>query len=241
MYMEKVSVIIPTFNRFKYLLNTIKSVKEQTYKNIEIIVVNDCSTEKEYYEYNWIENNIIVLHLETNTKIKFGFACAAYVRNQGIEVSTGKYIGFCDDDDIWFPHKIELQLHAMKKNDCKMSSTDGLIGRGIYNSNNVYKKYNAEHFFSILQNIYINKRSNLLANGFPKIWNVEFLKIHNCVICSSVLMEKEILDKINNMRCVKNGKEDYDCWLRALEHTNSVYVQAICFYYDDGHGDGQQY
>ena len=51
--MEKVSVIIPTFNRFKYLLNTIKSVREQTYKNLEIIVVNDCSTQKEYYEYNW--------------------------------------------------------------------------------------------------------------------------------------------------------------------------------------------
>ena len=51
--MDIVSVIIPTFNRFKYLLNTIKSVKEQTYNNIEIIVVNDCSTEKEYYEYNW--------------------------------------------------------------------------------------------------------------------------------------------------------------------------------------------
>ena len=45
---ECVSVIIPTFNRFKYLLNTIKSVKEQTYTNIEIIVINDCSTEREY-------------------------------------------------------------------------------------------------------------------------------------------------------------------------------------------------
>lgn len=59
--MEKVSVIIPTFNRFKYLLNTIKYVKEQTYKNIEIIVVNDCSTEKEYYEYNWVKNNIPIV------------------------------------------------------------------------------------------------------------------------------------------------------------------------------------
>ena len=47
----KVSVIIPTFNRFKYLLNTIKSIKKQTYKNIEIIVVNDRSTQKEYYDY----------------------------------------------------------------------------------------------------------------------------------------------------------------------------------------------
>ena len=70
--MDIVSVIIPTFNRFNYLLNTIKSVKEQTYNNIEIIVVNDCSNEKEYYEYNWKENNINIIHLETNSKNLFG-------------------------------------------------------------------------------------------------------------------------------------------------------------------------
>jgi len=46
--MDKVSIIIPTYNRFNYLLNTIKSIKEQTYLNIEIIVVNDKSIEKEY-------------------------------------------------------------------------------------------------------------------------------------------------------------------------------------------------
>ncbi len=39
----------------------------------------------------------------------------------------------------------------------------------------------------------------------------------------------------------KNGYEDYDCWLRALEHTDSVYVKDICFYYDIGHGDGKNY
>ena len=49
--MDKVSVIIPTYNRFNYLLNTINSVKNQTYSNIEIIVVNDCSLEIEYYKY----------------------------------------------------------------------------------------------------------------------------------------------------------------------------------------------
>ena len=47
------------------------------------------------------------------------------------KISTSKYIGFCDDDDTWFPNKIELQLKAMKITGCKMSSTDGLIGNGI--------------------------------------------------------------------------------------------------------------
>jgi len=101
--MDKVSVIIPTYNRFHYLLNTIKSVQKQTHKNIEIIIVNDCSTQKEYYTYNWDDINII--HLPENSKKTFGFACAGYVRNKGIEEATGKYIAFCDDDDIWFPKK----------------------------------------------------------------------------------------------------------------------------------------
>jgi glycosyltransferase involved in cell wall biosynthesis len=239
--MDKVSVVIPTYNRFHFLLNTIKSIKEQTYTNIEIIVVNDCSTEKEYYKYDWKANNIIIIHLEINSKQKFGYACAGFVRNKGIEISSGKYIAFCDDDDNWFPYKIYLQVRAMKVTGCKMSSTDGLYGNGVYNSTKKYPIYNAQHYYNTLQTIYRDKGSNLLDNGFPTIWNVDFLKIHNCMICSSVMIEKEILDKINNFKNMKPPGEDYDCWLRALEHTNSVYVKYVCFYYDGGHGYGQNY
>ena len=65
--MEKVSVIIPSFNRFKYLLNTIESVKKQTYTNLEIIVINDTSTQKEYYDYDWNANDITIIHLDKNS------------------------------------------------------------------------------------------------------------------------------------------------------------------------------
>jgi len=237
---DKVSVIIPTYNRFRYLLNTIKSVKEQTYSNLEIIVINDTSTQPEYYDYDWEANGIKIINLEKNSKCIFGYACAAFVRNKGIEVASGKYIAFCDDDDIWFPNKLELQLNAMKETGCKMSSTDGFIGYGVYDSTKKYQKFNAEHFYGTLQNIYRSRGSDMLDNGFPHIWTLDFLHIHNCMICSSVLIEKDILDKINNMNCIHYA-EDYDCWLRALQHTNSVYIEDICFYYDDCHGDGRNY
>ena len=237
--MDLVSVIIPTYNRFKFVLNTIESVKTQTYKNIEIIVVNDCSTEKEYYEYNWDGVNII--HLPQNSKQIFGFACAGHVRNKGIEQAKGKYIAFCDDDDIWFPNKIELQINAMKRTGCKMSSTDGFIGNGPYNSNVSYKKFNAEFGFDYITNKFKQHNSNLFDNGFPEIFNKEFMTINNSMISCSVMFEKEILDKINNFKHLKNADEDYDCWLRALDHTNSVYVEDICIYYDDSHGYGRNY
>ena len=237
--MDKVSVIIPTYNRFYYLLNTIESVKNQTYKNIEIIVINDCSTQKEYYEYDW--QNIKIIHLEKNTKDIFGYVCAGYVRNQGIKIADGKYIAFCDDDDIWFPNKIELQIKYMEKYNCKISSTDGFIGNGVFNSSKEYPKFLTEAMYETVINIYKNKGSNLLNNGFPTIWNLEFLKIHNCVICSSVIIEKKILDKINGFKDIKPPGEDYDCWLRALEYSDSVYVNDICFYYDNNHADGQHY
>ena len=146
--MDKVSVIIPTYNRFKSLLNAVNSVINQTYQNIEIIIVNDCSTEKEYYEYNF-GNNINIIHLTQNSKEKFGIGSAGYTRNEGIKQSSGQYIAFLDDDDSWFPEKLDLQINAMKQTGCKMSCTDGLIGHDIIynNQNNInYRKYNAEFF-----------------------------------------------------------------------------------------------
>nr|QBK89177.1 MAG: glycosyl transferase family 2 [Mimivirus LCMiAC02] len=240
--MKKISVIIPTYNRFKYLLNAIKSVKDQTYKNIEIIVVNDGSTQKSYYTHDFGDVNII--HLEENTKKKFGFPCVGYTRTVGMKKATGKYIAVLDDDDIWFPNKLEMQINAMEKSGCKMSCTEGLVGNGIYNPKKKYKKFNSEHYYGILRNIYRMKGNNELKNGFPDIWNLDFLKIHNCIICSSVLIETELLKKINYMKYISIGKwpfEDYDCWLRALEHTDCIYVKNICFYYDSGHGDGQNH
>jgi hypothetical protein len=138
----------------------------------------------------------------------------------------------------------------MKETGCKMSSTDGLHGAGVYDSNKKYKIYNKEHFYSTLQNIYRSKGSNLLDNGFPKIWNLDFLKIHNCIIACSVLIHKDIIMKIGKKREIKMGGAlidgdiihiDYDFWLRALEHTDCVYVDDVCFYYDAGHGDGNLY
>ena len=61
-----VSVVIPTYNRFEYLLDAIKSVQNQTYSNVEIIVVNDCSTQEQYYSFNF-GSSVKIYHLLFDT------------------------------------------------------------------------------------------------------------------------------------------------------------------------------
>jgi len=236
-----VSCIIPTYNRFTYLLNTIKSIKSQTYTNLEIIVVNDKSTQEEYYTFDWSAIDVKMFHLEKNTREIFGYVCSSYVRNFGVSHSKGEYIAFCDDDDIWLPNKISLQMEAIKNTGCGMCSTDGLYGKGVYDPNKKYQIYNAELNYDYLKEKYKKANTNFLDNGFPSIWTYPFLRIHNCIITSSVLMKKELFDKINGMPTLKNGYEDYMTWLHALQYTNNAYVNDVCFYYDGGHGDGQNY
>ena len=100
----KVSVIIATYNRYDSLLTAIESVKNQTYGNIELIVVNDASSDDRYYSLE--ENGFKLIHLEKNSKDLFGYPCAGYVRRIGIESATGDYISILDDDDLFFDVKL---------------------------------------------------------------------------------------------------------------------------------------
>lgn len=104
----KVSVVIPLYNQGKYIQEAIDSVKESTYKNIDIVVVNDGSTEQ--------ETNDIFDQLEGVVKVyqkNGGLSCA---RNTGIHVSTGEYILLLDADDKVHPLYIEKATQALVNN-----------------------------------------------------------------------------------------------------------------------------
>lgn len=229
-----VSVIIPTYNRFSYLLNAINSVKTQTYNNIEIIVVNDCSTQSEYYTYNF--EGCRVIHLQQNSRQNLGYPCGGYVRNQGLKVAQGKYIAFLDDDDVFLPNKIEVQVRALENSAlCMFSATEGLIGNGVFKSSIKYPLYNREKHWN-----YISNKLGI-SRDYPDIIDKNLLLKHNIIICSSVMVNKDFLNSINGFKNLKNGEEDYDLWLRCLEKTNCLYIKTPCMYYDECHGDGQNY
>ena len=102
--MKLISVIIPTFNRVDLLKNAINSVLTQTYSNIEIIVIDDNSNDKtESLIKNLNDNRINYIKNKENLK-------APLCRNIGINISRGEFIAFLDDDDIWYPNKLEEQI-----------------------------------------------------------------------------------------------------------------------------------
>lgn len=142
---KKVTVIIPSFNRYSYLLNAIDSIKNQTYENYEIIVVNDGSTEEGYFSSE-LKSISKVIHIDRNNTPNWGGSRPA-VRNYGISEAKGDIIAFLDDDDLWLPNKLELQLSEMNNKNIGFSCTDGYFGYGEYDKNKIYSIYNAEHHF----------------------------------------------------------------------------------------------
>ena len=104
-----VSVIIPTFNSAQFIAEAIQSVQKQTYANWEIIVIDDCSTDRTVAiisEFRANDNRIQLYQLSVNC----GTGTA---RNLGLDKARGKYIAFLDSDDLWKSHKLEKQLEWM--------------------------------------------------------------------------------------------------------------------------------
>lgn len=106
--MKKVSVIIPTYNSSKYIIECINSVINQTYKNLEIIIVDDKSTDNTIdIIKNINDSRIKLIELSINSGV-------SVARNKGIDESTGDYICFLDSDDYWKLKKIEKQINFIK-------------------------------------------------------------------------------------------------------------------------------
>lgn len=108
--MDKISVIIPSYNREKTLLRSINSVLNQSYKNIELIIIDDNSNDSTIEIIKKIKDNRLKY---IKNEINMG---ACYSRNLGIEKSTGKYIAFQDSDDEWVKDKLEKQIKYLKEN-----------------------------------------------------------------------------------------------------------------------------
>lgn len=107
-----VSIIIPCFNSEKFIVETIQSVQNQSYKNWEIIAVDDCSSDATV--------TIILEMIEKDDRIQlFQFeknSGTGVARNKGLSIAKGRYISFLDADDLWKPEKLQKQIDFLTEN-----------------------------------------------------------------------------------------------------------------------------
>ena len=108
---ELVSVVIPTRNRRARLACAIESVRQQTWPNIEIIVIDDASSDDTPLYLQGLQNTGMAIRVVRNELPQGG----AGARNQGIDMARGTYVAFLDDDDIWLPNKLDLQITCLKQ------------------------------------------------------------------------------------------------------------------------------
>ena len=107
---DLVTIIVPVYNREKYIKETVQSILNQTYTNYEVIFVDDASADSStsiLEEYTKNNAKFTLIKLRRNMGVSFA-------RNIGIRKASGRYIAFLDSDDLWLPHRLEEQIKFAK-------------------------------------------------------------------------------------------------------------------------------
>nr|WP_272508411.1 glycosyltransferase family A protein [Salinibacter ruber] len=194
-----VSVVIPTYNRPKKTSKAIQSALDQSYTQVEVIVVDDHSK----------DNTKDKLTKTFGEKIKYRRnrknRGASYCRNLGVSISSGRYIAFLDSDDLWHARKIERQMKVMKQKNSSLCYT----GESVYGSQST------------------DERKNLLNKRYPEHNGRVFSElIYRDFIgaCSRVLITKESFLNAGRFDESLSAREDWDLWLRIAKkgHVSSV-------------------
>lgn len=196
-----VSVIIPTYNRPDALKRAIASVLDQTYSNVEIVVVNDAGADVECVieELNARGNLLYVRHLKNR-----GLAAA---RNTGIRASHGKYVAYLDDDDVYYPHHIERLVTALETTEYKVAHTEA------------YRSHQEKRDGRYVE---IQKTNPYLGDV-----NHEGLLVRNLVPVLCVMHEKACLDDVGYFDEALPTHEDWDLWIRMSRRYRFLHVQQV--------------
>jgi glycosyltransferase involved in cell wall biosynthesis len=197
----KVSVIIPTYNRGELLIKAIGSVLDQTYKDFEIIVVDDGSIDDTKMR---LAPSISTKHVQYYSQSNGGPSKA---RNLGIEKAKGEYIAFLDSDDLWLPQKLEAQLEYINKRPFikAVHSNLAIIKDG---------KFDGSDF----------KSKGLLKNG----WLFEdYLLLKGWILLSTLLIHRTVIEKVGVFNESLRTAEDTNFILRIAKDYEFGYVDNV--------------
>jgi len=199
-----VSVIIPAFNSADWIADTIRSVLNQDYQNLEVIVVNDGSTD-----------NTELIVKSFGDKVKYFYKTnggQSSARNLGILNSNGEYIAFIDSDDLWEKEKTSVQVKYLKENNYKWIYSDGIA----------FDSLSKEVLFQFSEISY-PYHDNVLINLFQSC----FIPMPTVLLKKEVFLEVGYFNEDNRFR----NREDWEMWLRIANYYPIAYIPQILVKY----------
>ncbi len=190
-YYGLVSIITPSYNSEAFIRETIEGIINQTYPHWELLITDDCSTDhsvKLVEEYVKKDSRIKLLKLEKN-------GGAGVCRNNSIEAAKGRYIAFCDSDDVWMPQKLEKQLMFMEKTDSALS----------------YSSYMMMNESGSIEGIVVSPKKIVYAS----------LKRDNDIGCLTAIYDTEKVGKM--YMPIMRKRQDWALWLSILNKCGVAY------------------
>lgn len=196
-----VSVVIPMYNSQEFISECIDSVLAQTYQNIELIIVDDCSTDDSV--------SVVQTYCEKGDRVKLiklssNSGGPAKPRNVGIKASHGKYIAFIDADDLWFEGKTADQVQLMEENDYNITST-----RALFVTKNE-KILLVPQFLSLIR---------------PEIPTIHGIIRHNFIIMSSIVATPSAIGLFDEDLAL-SSVEDHKKWLELFSNKDTRYYMV---------------
>ena len=188
---NSVSIITSTFNSSQYISEAIESILNQSYNNWELLITDDCSADSTWQileEYAQKDQRIKIFKLSHNIG-------AGGARNHSIKNAKGRYIAFCDSDDLWKPAKLEKQLSFMKEKNCGLS----------YSNCDVIDEYGA----------IIGKIVPPCSVNYQKMIKNDYIP------CCTAMYDRGITGEI--LMPTMRKSQDYAFWLNILKNTGSAF------------------
>jgi glycosyltransferase involved in cell wall biosynthesis len=218
---ELVSIVTPSFNTGKFIGETIESVVNQSYKNWEMIIVDDCSTDDTLEIIRSFNDERITLIVN---EVNSG---AAFSRNSAIREAKGRWIAFLDSDDLWHPSKLEKQVNFMIKNNYPFSYTNYIEidettrsnGKLITGPQIVTEKFLNNFCYQGCLTVMYDRESigliqikNLPKNNDYALW-LKVIKISDCYLLTENLASyRKRQGSISNHSYIKLIKHHYHLW-----------------------------
>lgn len=210
-----VSVVIPAYNCAPYIAETLRSIASQDHTRIEIIVVDDGSTDNTIQVIEDIRGQLQI-EVRIITQANGG---AARARNAGIEASRGEFVAFMDADDYWFPEKISAQIGALRNFPdhgivyCSWREWDGKLA--------------PERVRSSADTDVPMSEVDSAESG----WLFTRLLMSCIVWTSAVMARREVLDAVGRFDPRFRRGQDYDYWIRASQHTRILKLARVMALY----------